>query len=523
MARRRRRSLLGRGAAGGAGGADEAPPPDADRADELRNEDLSTEVTDVADPSPPPPDETPPPVRPAEAWPLRSAARRRSTGSEPKRYDELDPAIRQPEPIAPSEPIPAPPAPAPEPVVAPARPRLSLFEAARARLAAESVAPPAPPPAPPPLVAMAPPGDDPPTPATATPVLDGSGQSWLNCLAGRALPDDPVTPPSPQSLVDRARRRPTGPTPPSPPTAEVVEKARAGKLYTATGVRSDDTSDPSWRDDSAPPVDERKTWAPPTRVPTPASAPPPPASLFDTPPAAPQATRRHTNPSLLPEPRLVTVEPPRLPPIVVTANGAVPAPRKATSDDDDEAEPPPEDLFQNPWVLGAVALAVPVLLISFAVVLFFGWSTPEAEVRPPPPPTPVVPPPPVLVPGDPTLPPPAPVPPPTAAPTPPTPPPASPATTAPAPAVKTPPKPLIKVPKVNPKKDPAQTGRLKLRSNQQVLVKVNGRPADFTPFELDLAPDTYRITAALAGKPDSEQTQSVTVVAGDTLPVSFSF
>lgn len=514
MAQRRRRSLLAKGGAGATGGADDAPPSDADRADELRSEDASTEVVTAAEPAATEPPPSAPPVRPTETWPVR----RRSTGGEVRSYADLDPAIR-------GEPPPPPPPEAP--VAAPSRPRLSLFEAARARLAAESMSgetSAAPPTSPVPLKTITPPMDDPPTPASATPEISGSGASWLLGLGpppGEPEADEPLTPPSPpaQNLVDRARRRPTGPTPASGPSAQVVENAKAGKLYTEVGTRVDDTGDPSWRDDTAPPLaaDPVRTWATVKRSPTPTNvAMPPPPGIFDTPAGAPPAVRPPTNPSLLPEPRLAPGEPLRAAPLVVTPSGTQPA---KPVDDDDEAEPPSEELLQNPVVLAAVAIAGVVLLVTFVVVLIVGFSTPEPEVKPVPPPTPLVPPPPVVVPGDPNAIPVAPA----AIPAPP--PPAAAAAPVPAPpAAKAAPKPLVKLPTKPIKKETAaKTGRLKLRSNQRVLVKVNGRATDFTPFELDLAPGTYRVTAAVPGRPDSEQTQSVTIAAGDTLPVSFSF
>lgn len=83
-------------------------------------------------------------------------------------------------------------------------------------------------------------------------------------------------------------------------------------------------------------------------------------------------------------------------------------------------------------------------------------------------------------------------------------------------------------PKTDPKsagtpKPSGATGTLKIRSNRRVLVKVNGQPRDYSPLDLPIAPGTYTVSAALPGKPDSEQTVTVTLQSGAIEPVNFTF
>jgi hypothetical protein len=83
-------------------------------------------------------------------------------------------------------------------------------------------------------------------------------------------------------------------------------------------------------------------------------------------------------------------------------------------------------------------------------------------------------------------------------------------------------------PKTEPKsagtpKPSGATGTLKIRSNRRVLVKVNGQPRDYSPLDLPIAPGTYTVSAALPGKPDSEQTVTVTLQSGAIEPVNFTF
>ncbi len=66
-------------------------------------------------------------------------------------------------------------------------------------------------------------------------------------------------------------------------------------------------------------------------------------------------------------------------------------------------------------------------------------------------------------------------------------------------------------------------GTLKIRSNRRVLVKVNGQPKDYSPLDLPMSSGDYVITAALPGRPDTEQTLTVTLEGGVVEPVNFSF
>lgn len=70
---------------------------------------------------------------------------------------------------------------------------------------------------------------------------------------------------------------------------------------------------------------------------------------------------------------------------------------------------------------------------------------------------------------------------------------------------------------------PLSKGTLKIRSNRRVLVKINGQAKDYTPLDLPADPGKYTVTAALPGKPDSEQTFSIDLKSGSMESVNFSF
>ncbi len=84
------------------------------------------------------------------------------------------------------------------------------------------------------------------------------------------------------------------------------------------------------------------------------------------------------------------------------------------------------------------------------------------------------------------------------------------------------PKPVATPTTTTPKASGA-TGTLKIRSNRRVLIKVNGKPRDYSPLDLPIAPGTYTVSAALAGKPESEQTVTVNLQSSAIEPVNFTF
>jgi hypothetical protein len=69
----------------------------------------------------------------------------------------------------------------------------------------------------------------------------------------------------------------------------------------------------------------------------------------------------------------------------------------------------------------------------------------------------------------------------------------------------------------------ASVGILRIRSNRRVLVKVNGQAKEYSPLDLELAPGSYQVSAALPGRPETEQSLTVELAGGATEPVSFSF
>ena len=69
----------------------------------------------------------------------------------------------------------------------------------------------------------------------------------------------------------------------------------------------------------------------------------------------------------------------------------------------------------------------------------------------------------------------------------------------------------------------ATVGTLVVESNRDVLVSIDGRPYEFTPLELELAPGPYSISAALPSREDSAQTQRVEIEAGERDELFFRF
>jgi hypothetical protein len=72
-------------------------------------------------------------------------------------------------------------------------------------------------------------------------------------------------------------------------------------------------------------------------------------------------------------------------------------------------------------------------------------------------------------------------------------------------------------------KTPVATGTLKIRSNRRVLVKINGQPRDYSPLDLPTAAGSYTVSAALPGKPETEQTKTVELKAGAVESINFTF
>jgi len=66
-------------------------------------------------------------------------------------------------------------------------------------------------------------------------------------------------------------------------------------------------------------------------------------------------------------------------------------------------------------------------------------------------------------------------------------------------------------------------GTLKIRSNRRVLIKIDGKPKDYSPLDLPVTAGTYRVSAALPGRPDTEQHRDVELGSGSVLPISFTF
>lgn len=242
----------------------------------------------------------------------------------------------------------------------------------------------------------------------------------------------------------------------------------------------------------------------------------PSGKSFGSAPAAGASNR----PSYLPP------ETPKKPP----ARGASPSPAPAPSrpmapvdDDDEEKSGPPMMVLAG----GFIVIVMGVVVLGLVVMIGTGVFS-AAPVVPPPPAVVVLPPPPLVVAppvvGDTDVPPIAADPPVVGTTTPPV---AVEATKVPPPETKA----VAKVPPPDKPKDvkkvvksPAGAkGTLKIRSNRRVLVKVNGQPKDYTPLDLPADAGAYTISAALPGKPDSEQSFSIDLKSGVTEAVNFSF
>ncbi len=252
----------------------------------------------------------------------------------------------------------------------------------------------------------------------------------------------------------------------------------------------------------------------------------PSGKSFGAAPAASGANR----PSYLPP------ETPKKPPLRASTPKASPAPapaRAALTDDDDDEKPagPPAALLAG----GFIVIVLGIVVLGLVVMIGTGMFA-TAPVVPPPPAVVILPPPPPpvqvandtdvpAIAADPaavdvTTPPATKVPPPATK--------VPPVTTTPPPETKAVAKvpPPVDKPKDTKKvtKSPAGAkGTLKIRSNRRVLVKVNGQPKDYTPLDLPADAGAYSITAALPGKPDSEQSFTVDLKSGVTESVNFSF
>lgn len=112
-------------------------------------------------------------------------------------------------------------------------------------------------------------------------------------------------------------------------------------------------------------------------------------------------------------------------------------------------------------------------------------------------------------------------------------PPAAPVPSAPAPKATTAPKNAPpkaapaerKPPPAAPPAEPAKggNGTVKVRANTRVLVLVDGQVVDYTPLDLPVSAGAHTVSAMLPGRPGSKQDQKVTIKAGKTESVQFSF
>lgn len=241
----------------------------------------------------------------------------------------------------------------------------------------------------------------------------------------------------------------------------------------------------------------------------------PSGKSFGSAPAAGASSR----PSYLPP------ETPKKPPVRGASPPPAPSRPMAPVDDDEDEEKsgPPMMVLAG----GFIVIVMGVVVLGLVVMIGTGVFSAAPPV-PPPPAVVVLPPPPLVVApavvGDTDVPPIAAEPPVVGSTAPPI---AVEATKVPPPETKA----VAKVPPPDKPKDvkkvtksPAGAkGTLKIRSNRRVLVKVNGQPKDYTPLDLPADAGAYTISAALPGKPDSEQSFSIDLKSGVTEAVNFSF
>ena len=388
-------------------------------------------------------------------------------------------------------------------------------------------------------------------------------------LSDAAEEPDPWTAPARAEAPD-----PWAATPAKPATDTLVEVTehtnKAGTLYTSVAAQESDSTDSGWSNSAfrgggqpslppgwdSPDVEEAPKQAPvspwkakaeffsdeppteehpsavyedrsprysaPMNVPEPppipgmyqGSAPPAPAPAasgksFGAPPAAPAAA---PNAGAANRPSYLPPETPKRP----MQRSPTPRPAQRTGSADDD-EPEKGGGLPIVPIIGFAAIVLLFVVVALGA-LMYGGSGPT--LPPPPQKVDLPPPPPAEVPavppegGTPTdnvppLPPVAPVPP-------------SEVPVAPkeikAPAVPKDAKKDVKV-----VKSPVAKGTLKVRSNRRVLVKINGQPKDYTPLDLPTDSGKYTISAALPGKPDSEQTFTVDLKPGVIEPVNFTF
>jgi hypothetical protein len=91
------------------------------------------------------------------------------------------------------------------------------------------------------------------------------------------------------------------------------------------------------------------------------------------------------------------------------------------------------------------------------------------------------------------------------------------------------PRPVRPQPRPQPDPEPvadpaaAEMGTLKIKSNRNVLIYVDGKAVGYTPQSYKAEPGTRTVSAMLPGRPESKETKTVELKPGATLPVNFTF